>query len=180
MRIIDTHCHPHMSSHQMTEYRHLPVVCSTNPNDWDAVKNYAPVAARCFGLHPWWVATEYDELISLLRTRLETDSQAFVGEIGLDGLRRETLNTQETLFRQQFALAAELQRPVTLHCVRAYGRMRTAIEEAECLPPAISMHSYGGSYDFGRDLISITAKKKLPFVFWFFLDYQWSKVETSV
>lgn len=55
-------------------------------------------------------------------------------------------------------LAAELGRPVSLHCVRAYGHLADyfrALPPARC-PPKVMLHSFGGSPDM------VTTFTKLP------------------
>jgi hypothetical protein len=82
---------------------------------------------------------------------------AVVGEVGLDrsavipGTRaRVRFDHQIALLREQLALAAREGRPVSVHCVRAYGHLLALFEGlaagggAAC-PPAVMLHSYGGS-----------------------------------
>ena len=87
-------------------------------------------------------------------------------EIGLDraatipGSRAKTsLAHQLELLRLQVGLAAELQRPVSVHCVRGYGHLLQLFsdlnskpqqqqqQQQPAWPPAIMLHSYGGSVE---------------------------------
>ena len=69
-----------------------------------------------------------------LRQKLEMNTKACVGEIGLDGARYDpiTMKTPSTMERQiqafevQMHLAAELKRPVSIHSVKAWGPMSDA------------------------------------------------------
>lgn len=158
MVVIDTHCHPHLGVGGI--HASPGVVASTHPGDWDRVRDYAsgPVAARAYGVHPWWSHEATGDWVSALRARLASDPSSMCGELGLDGLRggapdgAADLAVQDAVFAQQLGIAAELGRPATIHCVRAFGRVREALDAAPALPPAIAMHSYGGSFDFARDL----------------------------
>lgn len=51
----------------------------------------------------------------------------------------------------QVQIAAEFQRPVSLHCVRGYGHLLVMFSELAkrpaCCPPKVMLHSYGGSVD---------------------------------
>ncbi|KIZ06047.1 TatD DNase family protein [Monoraphidium neglectum] len=91
-----------------------------------------------------------------LRGLLSAYPHALVGEIGIDraavipGSRaRVRFDHQLALLREQLALAAELSRPVSIHCVRGYGHLLQLFAAlpasgAGC-PPAVMLHSYGGS-----------------------------------
>lgn len=81
-----------------------------------------------FGIHPWFAHLYRDSLeqhLSSMRTYLEKNPAAFVGELGLD----KSAKTKETgacefeaqceVFLQQMRIAGELKRPVSIHCVRA-------------------------------------------------------------
>lgn len=52
-----------------------------------------------------------------------------------------SLDLQDRFFRAQLALAGELSRPVSLHCVRAVDAVRRALEEASLQVPII-LHSW--------------------------------------
>jgi TatD DNase family protein len=89
-----------------------------------------------------------------LRALLAAHPRAIVGEVGIDrsavipGSRARVRPAHQwALFEEQVALAAELQRPVSVHCVRAYGHMRDffAALPPDACPPAVMLHSYGGS-----------------------------------
>lgn len=91
-----------------------------------------------------------------LLARLHKYPTAIVGEIGLDraavvpGTKASSaFSHQMDLFKQQLHIAAELGRPVSIHCVRAYGHLLQTflgMKPEEC-PPKVMMHSYGGSVD---------------------------------
>lgn len=132
-----------------------------------------------YGMHPWFAHQHLAEATaeeqrpawySALRDRLEASPHAVVGEIGLDkaarskggaGTRQEMWKGQMQALELQMALAAELDRPVSMHCVKATGGLyewvRNAAKEGRPLPPAIALHSYGGS----PDMIKAFSKLKL-------------------
>jgi TatD DNase family protein len=76
------------------------------------------------GIHPW------DSDSPDLSTKLDTLQQLAqlpqvkaIGEIGLDRLRGAPLPEQISVFLQQVALAQALQKPVVVHCVRAFPEL---------------------------------------------------------
>jgi TatD DNase family protein len=117
-----------------------------------------------------------NEADSQLRSLLNRHSSACVGEFGYDRAARvsapdstSTTNTmtsviqlrsifnshQRPLFEWQFNLAAELQRPVSLHLVQSAGEFLEFCRSVNNhkVPPAIMLHSYTGSVDLLRQLI---------------------------
>jgi Tat protein secretion system quality control protein TatD with DNase activity len=159
-------------------------IMSTHPRDYNNVhsvvcdlrkRNYE--AVPCYGIHPWFlndVLTDPESTrllengeevwLNELRQRLQQNSDAIVGEIGLDGARwvevedegddvinvveenndskeqsiwyrKRTLacpmNLQKDAFVKQLLLAAELQRPVSIHVVRAWGELFDSLEEVK-------------------------------------------------
>lgn len=131
----------------------------TQPADWihiQALTGKFPAEIRPnYGLHPWWAhdhppPTPGNGWMADLRNALESDPSSSLGEIGLDGqwvppgLEEVQFGRQLDAFRQQLQLAVELRRPVSLHCVKAYGEMFDLLRTAPDLPPAVYMHSWGG------------------------------------
>jgi TatD DNase family protein len=131
----------------------------TSPADWKLVHALAQQCPRqicpSYGLHPWW-AHEHpppapgEGWMLALRMVLEEDPRACLGEIGLDGqwvppgLETVQYDQQMAAFREQLQLAVLLRRPVSLHCVKAYGDMFDILRTSAELPPAVYMHSWGG------------------------------------
>lgn len=123
------------------------VVNGTNPDDWEAVGHLAtrcPAAMPCFGLHPWWVGSEREGWLAELEAHLTQHPDAGVGEIGLDRwIRGSDFDRQQEVFAAQLGLAERLDRPVSIHCLRAWGTM-LGILESRPLRRGVLLHSYGG------------------------------------
>mmetsp|Transcript_5574 Transcript_5574/g.15575 ORF Transcript_5574/g.15575 Transcript_5574/m.15575 type:complete len:241 (-) Transcript_5574:85-807(-) len=133
----------------------------TQEGDWDVVQRSSEampnVAVPAFGVHPWFAHRAENGWIERLRLRLASHPAALLGEIGLDKAartpetRRCEYEAQQEVFAAQLALAAELRRPVSVHCVRSVGKLFGMMEAgaaAAGLPPAIALHSYGSSPDW--------------------------------
>lgn len=86
---------------------------------------------------------------------LSENKTAFVGEVGLDYKARtpETKSIhrdeQQRVFYQCLELAAKHNRPVSIHCVKAWEDICQIFKHRSSqdrqLPPAISLHSFTGS-----------------------------------
>lgn len=137
------------------------VVNATRQSDWNEVHSLiawsmgeeVPELFPAYGVHPWHAHTVTEGWVEDLRDYLATHPKASIGEIGLDGWVDEPdLKTQRPVFRAQLELAAELKKPMTIHCLKAWGPL---MEELKACPPSAPflMHSYGGSIEFARELL---------------------------
>uniref|UniRef100_A0A7N0U8D6 TatD related DNase n=1 Tax=Kalanchoe fedtschenkoi TaxID=63787 RepID=A0A7N0U8D6_KALFE len=119
--------------------------------DWGVVKQMGetyPSVIPNFGLHPWYVGERSPEWLTTLKQYLKTTPSASVGEIGLDkGTRGRTVDftDQVEAFRFQLELAKELERPASIHCVRAFGDLLPILKDIGPFPAGIILHSYLGS-----------------------------------
>lgn len=130
------------------------VVNGTREEDWARVEALAKRfswVVPSYGLHPWHVAGRSGDWLKKLRRLLEANPRACVGEIGLDRwMENPDLLDQEKVFAEQIELAVELKRPVTIHCLKAWGRLEEMLPALPCL-----LHSYGGSVE----MVSVFAKR---------------------
>jgi TatD DNase family protein len=88
---------------------------------------------------------------------LEKHPQSSIGECGLDSwISAPSLEIQRPVFIDQLRLARELDRPLTIHCLKAWGALFDAFSEAP--PPArFLMHSFGGSIETAHRLVPLGA-----------------------
>lgn len=143
------------------------VVNGSCESDWPAVAALAERHAEvipAFGWHPWYLGERSAQWLPALRHWLTTVPGSVIGEIGLDRwmidqperwrrYRDETapdpteppgLAEQEEVFVGQLRLAAELERPVSLHCLQAFGRLLELLKAGPLPRPGFLLHSYGG------------------------------------
>ncbi|MEO5714947.1 MAG: TatD family hydrolase [Luteolibacter sp.] len=137
------------------------VVNATCEADWENVANlsahHPDFILPAFGIHPWHAHTARPGWQEKLRTLLENHPQASIGECGLDTwVSQSTLDIQLPIFLDQLRLAREFDRPVTIHCLKAWGALFDAFSEAPP-PPRFLMHSFGGSIETARRLIPLGA-----------------------
>jgi len=124
--------------------------CGTREGDWGALAALAarhPEVLPAYGVHPWFIETLSPEWVNALGQRL-TESRAAVGEIGLDfavdGLDR---GKQEAVFLAQLRLAKALERPVSIHCRKAWGRLVDLLKQEGGLPHGGAIHAFSGSVE---------------------------------
>ena len=124
------------------------VVNGTREGDWDAV---AALTAQhswiipSFGLHPWHAPTRSPQWLDTLQKHLDTHPHAGIGEIGLDlWIKDHDLDDQREVFTAQLALAAEQNRPATIHCIQAWGALWEIIRTHPVPARGFLIHAYGG------------------------------------
>jgi len=158
VNLLDAHNHLHDARlaphHQaiLAELRRLQVtravVNGTREDDWEAVAALArehDFVIPSFGLHPWYIAKRGARWIENLREKLAEFPDAGVGEIGLDRwIEGHDVTAQTEVFLPQLALAAELNRPATLHCLRAWGGLDELLRRHPLPRRGFLLHAYGG------------------------------------
>ena len=79
-------------------------------------------------------------------------------QCGLDkgprGLAAAPFDAQLAAFKAQLALAQELRRPVSVHCVRAYAAVEEALRGAGMDDPVV-LHAWTGSVESTRSLLRL-------------------------
>lgn len=151
------------------------VVNGTNEEEWPVVaalaKEYSWVAPS-FGIHPWDCGNRGPEWLAKLRAALTADPAAGVGEIGLDrwiidglkpddprlaGLRVAALDEQREVFAAQLALAAELNRAASIHCVQAWGALMEVLKKGPRPARGFLLHGYAGPAEMMKNFADLGA-----------------------
>jgi TatD DNase family protein len=80
------------------------------------------------------------------------DTCLAIGEAGLDKLVQTSFELQEEFFVQQAQLASALNKPMIIHCVKAYGEILNIRNQLKVKNIWI-FHGYGSSLQMARQLI---------------------------
>ena len=141
------------------------VVNGSCEEDWPevlALARRSPRVVASFGYHPWYVKERSADWQARLLGYLDQVPSA-IGEIGLDRwMEGYDSPQQEEAFVWQLRLAAERQLPVSIHCLRAWGRL-LEILQAEPRPSCgFLLHSYGGSQEMIAPLAGLGAYFSFP------------------
>ncbi len=136
------------------------LVNATAEADWRAVEQLAKkhdFISTAFGIHPWQAHTVEAGWVERLRNLLDKYPQASIGECGVDGwVKMPAMNVQLPVFIELLRLAREMERPMTIHCLKAWEALFAAFEQV-APPRRFLMHSFGGSIEVARRLISLGA-----------------------
>lgn len=137
------------------------VANATCEADWDLIEKLARehpnLILPAYGIHPWQAHTASVGWQDRLRRMLSENARATVGEIGLDQwITQPDIGIQRPVFLDQLQIAHELDRPATIHCLKAWDELFAAFKD-QALPPRFLMHSFGGSIEIARRLIPLGA-----------------------
>lgn len=76
------------------------------------------------GIHPWYINNP-ELLLCKLENELKNKNKhfVFIGESGLDKTQGGAMNNQEDLLRAQIYFSEKYQKPLILHCVKAFNEI---------------------------------------------------------
>ncbi len=163
--LFDAHCHyqdARLDSVRGAFLRELrdrgcrAVVNGTQESDWADVASLAQAEAwviPAFGLHPWHVGARSGGWCERLEAVLEANPSAGIGEVGLDRwIEGHDLADQMLVLREELALARQLGRVVTIHCLKAWGALEALVRERTLPESGFLIHAYGGSLETAQVL----------------------------
>jgi TatD DNase family protein len=141
------------------------VVNGACESDWPQVLALAranPLVLPSFGYHPWYLPERTVDWQKNLEKFLN-ETPGAVGEIGLDrwkpGLPYEN---QEEVFLAQLRLATERDRPASIHCLQAWGRLHDLLREHPRPARGFVLHSFGGPAEMIPALAKLGAYFSFP------------------
>lgn len=106
------------------------------------------------GLHPWYATVDKLELqMKYLTVLAKQDNVKLIGECGLDKLQGEPIESQLAILEQQIKLAEELNKPVILHCVKAYDELIALKQQLKVQVPMI-IHGFNKNEELGKQLLA--------------------------
>jgi TatD DNase family protein len=137
------------------------VVNGTSEADWPEVaklaEQFPDFVHPAFGLHPWKTGERSPDWLSRLNEYLKRFPEASIGECGLDRwMESPNLEEQHKVFRKQLELALSLNRPVTIHCLKAWGPLISELKDQPHLPRFL-LHSFGGSMEIAQEATKLGA-----------------------
>ena len=140
----DTHCHLDFDRFQkdrdqvIQRAKKAGLVWILNPgidpdSNWAAIRLAQQVPnliSAAVGIHPNFGQPWTDDIFSQLRDQAHNKEVVAIGEIGLDYYRQHTpADQQQSMFKAQLALAAELSLPVIIHNRDAEQDLITILSE---------------------------------------------------
>ncbi|OFY74947.1 MAG: hypothetical protein A2V46_13545, partial [Bacteroidetes bacterium RBG_19FT_COMBO_42_7] len=123
------------------------------------------ITAKAFtaGIHPWHL-NEFnrDKLLEYVSNVAGDPKLIAFGEAGFDKLRGPSVELQTSTFAEQVKIAGEYNKPLVIHCVRAWEELLAAHRNMKPLTPWL-VHGFRGKKELALQLI----KRGMYLSFWF-------------
>lgn len=129
---------------------------SHEPSAGEIVSRYShfeqsALLSQCsLGLHPWYLE-QAEKDWTLLQEWAGKSNVLAIGECGLDKVCSTPWPLQTEYFALQIELANKLQKPLIIHCVRAYGECIALLQKATV--PVI-FHGFNKNIETAKMLLS--------------------------
>ncbi|MFV0418975.1 MAG: TatD family hydrolase [Dysgonomonas sp.] len=130
------------------------ILC-VSPGDFSL---YASVGNVWFssGIHPWYTL-DSDKQFEQLSVLATNDRLVAIGEVGLDKLKGVEMKIQVEIFRKQIELAIDVQKPLIIHCVKAWDELITLYKKYKTDIPWV-IHGYRGNAEQTKQLSKLGFK----------------------
>ena len=105
-----------------------------------------------FGVHPWKIGKDVNEVLEEMDTVCRNRRCLAVGECGLDKLIDTDFDLQQKIFCEQIQIANEVEKPLIIHCVKAFNELIACLKKLDCKVPVI-IHGFNNNKNIADDLL---------------------------
>jgi len=111
------------------------------------------IGSLSIGLHPWHVdERNIDEQLALVKEASKHDSVIAIGEIGIDRITAAPFELQKEAFANQLRIAASVNKPVIVHCVKAHSDIISIIKR-EQFKGKVIFHGFNQNEQIAEQLL---------------------------
>ena len=140
--IID--CHTHYKNNSLN-YK----IISITPEE---IKFITENDYFSIGLHPWNITNSWHESLSELIKSAQKNNCLAIGECGLDRAKKTDFALQKKVFTSQLDLAVKLNKPIIIHCVKAFDEL-LAIAKKSSFKTDWLLHGYKANEQITSQLL---------------------------
>ena len=140
---IDIHSHA-----TIAEPQNNVLVLSNVYADFQSV---SPERQYSFGIHPWYICN-FEEEFDLLIKGASSENVKAIGECGLDRIKGAPFDIQLKAFERQIQLANELNKPLIIHCVRAFPETISLLAKANV---QVIFHGFNKKMAIAKELLEL-------------------------
>lgn len=135
---------------------HKPSISNSHfviQNLYNNFENVVNIGYYSIGIHPWYIDEEnWQKQLATLQTHGLHKSVLALGECGLDKLCNTAFSLQEKVFVAQILWANKINKPLIIHCVKAYAEVQQLLKECKNKVPVI-FHGYNKNEILAKELI---------------------------
>ena len=146
MQYIDIH------THQYTEVEKFSSSKCSCYNEIVGREQPIPGRLCSVGIHPWYIQGDGKEQLRLLWGRGKQPEVCMIGEAGLDKCVETPFELQLKVFEEQVVYADELQKPLVVHCVKAWQELLAVHRRFHPSVPWL-IHGFRGKEPLARQLL---------------------------
>lgn len=157
MDLYDIHTHDAPSSNPNPDddeslRQNISYIVNVYPLGFEYAKDNENYPWFSCGVHPWYSEDAVPQLKFL--NEIASDPRIIaIGEAGLDKLKGPDLRIQLAIFEQQVQLSEQLQKPLMIHCVKAWEELLHIKKKHNPRQPWI-IHGYKGKVNLAKQLLS--------------------------
>ena len=105
------------------------------------------------GLHPWKIEVEnWENQLEKVAQFAQNQNVVAIGECGLDRMIEIPMEVQKIVFEAQVKLAEKTQKPVIIHCVRAFDELLAWKKKSKVTIPLV-VHGFNRNIETAQQLI---------------------------
>lgn len=150
MEFYDIHTHDAPTSTDEGEQSH-PCILNVYPLGFEDAKDASLGCSFSCGVHPWYSENANPQLTFL--EEITSDKRIIaIGEAGFDKLKGPDMATQKYAFEKQIELSERLQKPLIIHCVKAWDALFVSHKKYQPTQVWI-IHGYKGKPELTRQLL---------------------------
>jgi TatD DNase family protein len=105
-----------------------------------------------FGIHPWKIDANVNEILQEMDAISRNRRCIAIGECGLDKLIDVDLELQKKIFCEQIQIANEVQKPLIIHCVKAFNELTACLKKMDNKVPVL-IHGFNNNMNIADDLL---------------------------
>lgn len=106
-----------------------------------------------YGLHPWYIKPDdLDHELQVLQIKAHEKSCLAIGECGLDKLCGTDFNLQLEAFEAQIKIANSINKPLIIHCVKAFNELINCLNLSDNKVPVI-VHGFNNNENIARVMV---------------------------
>jgi TatD DNase family protein len=145
--LIDIHTHKVISVQGIFPVENLMAHENIDPSGISA-------GAFTAGIHPWYLnENNREQLLDYIRDVSSNPDLIALGEAGFDKLRGPDMEIQRVTFEEQVRISCEKNKPIFIHCVRAWNELLLVHKK---LRPSTTwiVHGFRGKKELASQLLA--------------------------